>query len=80
MHYLIPIGTPIFPYASKSGQIGMQRLTSIELLLEASELTVCLELDPLGEGQTTSFYALSLDPNPSVFNSYVVRVDDLKPA
>ncbi len=34
MSYRIPIGTEVFPYASESGDVGIGRLTTVEVELE----------------------------------------------
>ncbi len=31
MSYRIPIGTSIFPYSSESGEVGIGRLTTVEV-------------------------------------------------
>ncbi len=46
MSHRIPIGTEIFPYSSESGEVGIGRLTTVEVELDdtAQRLTHGLDL------------------------------------
>ncbi len=77
MNYCLFLGTAIRPYARATGQVGMSRLTTIKVSLTAEDLTQTLQLaDAEGEPLHT-YYCLPLDPNPSPFDCYLVRVDDV---
>lgn len=77
MKYYIPLGTSIRPYASKTKTAGMSRLTSIEVDLEASDLEETIQLVDLEHDELRDYYCLPLDPNPSPFDSYLVKVEDV---
>ena len=71
----VPIGTEIFPYSSDSGEVGIGRLTTVELEPEDTAQRLTLP-DPV-TGERAEFLCLLLGENPTPYDSYLVRVGDV---
>ena len=78
MSHRIPIGTEIFPYSSESGEVGIGRLTTVEVEPEDTAQRLTLP-DPV-TGERAGFFCLPLGENPSAYDCYLVRGRDVEPA
>ncbi len=78
MSYRILIGTEIFPYSSESGEVGIARLTTVEVEPEDTAQRLTLP-DPV-TGERAEFFCLPLGENPTAYDGYLVRARDVEPA
>ena len=78
MSFRIPIGTEIFPYSSESGEVGIGRLTTVEV--EPDDTAQRLTLPDPVTGDEADFFCLPLRENPSAYDHYLVRARDVEPA
>jgi len=74
MRRVVPVGTEIFPYSSESGEVGIGRLITVEL---DAEDPLELTLPDSATGEPTDFYCLPLGANPTAYDCYLVRVQDV---
>ena len=80
MRHRIPVGTEIYPFSSDSGEIGPGRQTTVEVVFSDGEIMKTLSRpDPAG-GPEARFYQLSLGENPSQYDAYLVRTQDVEVA
>jgi len=77
MSYQISLGTTIFPYNSKDGTIGFARDTTIEVEFEENEIMERLNIRDPENDEFTDFIGLSLGTNPSDYDLYLVRKDQI---
>ncbi len=77
MSYRIPIGTQIFPYSSESGEVGIGRLTTVEVELDDTAQRLTLPAHVTGE--RAEFLCLPLGENPTAYDRYLVRARDVEP-
>jgi len=77
MSYQIQLGTTIFPYKSKEGTLGFPRDTTIEVEFEESEILEKLNIRDPENNEFTDFIGLSLGPNLSNYDLYLVRKEQI---
>ena len=71
MKYRIPIGTQIAPFSSDTGKIGTPVVTTISAEFRESEILKRMQMT--NKGVETEYLCLPLGPNPSEFDSFLVR-------
>jgi hypothetical protein len=72
----VPVGTEVVPCSAKTGAIGVSRLTTIEVTLKSDDEFESLGIQEDGTADPVKFYRVSLPPNESDFDGYLVRQDD----
>ena len=76
MRYRIPIGIKIRPYSTETGVTGVTVRTTV--LVEFSEEEILARIPEDSGEQRIVCICLSLDANPSIYDSYLVDVADVE--
>jgi hypothetical protein len=74
MKYRLPLGTQIAPFSSDTGKLGAPVMTTI--LAEFQESEIVKRVQMMKDGVEAEYFCLPLGPNPSEFDSYLVRASD----